>query len=117
MSAERRAGRLLPALLLISVLAVTVAVAVDAPHLLRSLLACWFLLACPGLALAPLLRLGSSLGTWTVAIATSVALDTVVAGAMLYTGTWSPGLAFLVLSAITVLGASAQLSGAREENC
>jgi hypothetical protein len=97
-----------------SVLVLTAAIVVGAPPVLRSLLACWFLLACPGLALVPLLRLGSFLGTWTVAIATSVALDTVVVGAMLYAGAWSPAIAFLVLAAITVGGAFAQLIGSRE---
>jgi uncharacterized membrane protein len=102
--------RTLPTLLLASVLALGAVLIADGDSALRTLLAVWFLLACPGLALAPLIGLNDALGTATVAIALSIALDTIVAGALLYVGVWSPGAAFMILATITLAGAARQVT-------
>jgi len=54
-------ARALPAVLLSSVLALGAVLIAGAESPLRTLLAVWFLLACPGLALAPLVRLSDAL--------------------------------------------------------
>jgi len=46
----------------------------------------------------------------TVAIALSIALDTIVAAALLYAGVWSPVAAFMILATITLAGAARQLA-------
>jgi len=103
-------ARALPAVLLSSVLALGAVLIAGAESPLRTLLAVWFLLVCPGLALAPLVRLSDALGTATVAIALSIALDMIVAAALLYAGVWSPVAAFMILATITLAGAARQLA-------
>jgi uncharacterized membrane protein len=102
--------RTLPTVLLSSVLALGAVLIVGGESPLRTLLAVWFLLACPGLALAPLVRLSDALSTATIAIALSIALDTIVAAALLYAGVWSPVAAFVILATITLAGAARQLT-------
>ena len=102
--------RALPTLLLSSVLALGAVLISGGDSALRTLLAVWFLLACPGLALAPLIGLNDVLGTATVAIALSIALDTIVTAALLYAGIWSPGAAFMILATFTLAGAARQLT-------
>lgn len=100
----------LPLLLFASVAALGVALVAGGGSWPRTMLAIWFLLACPGLALAPLVRLHDALGTVTVAIALSIAIDTIVASALLYCGAWSPAAAYAILAAITIGGAARQLA-------
>jgi len=75
----------------------------------RTLAVTCFLLAGPGLGLAPLIGLRDTLGTLTVAIALSIGLDTIVAGGLLYAGAWSPTTAFAILACITLAGVVGQL--------
>ena len=63
-----------------------------------------FLLTCPGLAWARLLKLGDAGDLATVGIAMSVAMTVVVAQAMALAEWWSPGVGYLVLAAITAGG-------------
>lgn len=109
MTALARSHRL-PLLLLASVGALGVALLAGGGSTTRSVLAIWFLLACPGLALAPLMRLHDALGTVTVAITLSIAIDTIVASALVYCGAWSAVATFAILAAVTVAGAARQLA-------
>lgn len=68
-----------------------------------------FLLVGPGLALVHALRLRDRLAELCLAIALSVALDTLVASAFLYAGAWSPDAILGALVALTVAGAGADL--------
>ena len=63
-----------------------------------------FVMACPGLAWARLLKLGDAGDLATVGIAMSVAMTAVVAQAMALAQWWSPGVGYLVLAAITAGG-------------
>ena len=63
-----------------------------------------FLLSCPGLAWARLLKLGDPGDLATVGIAMSVAMTAVVAQAMALARWWSPGTGYLVLAALTAGG-------------
>jgi hypothetical protein len=60
----------------------------------------WFLTCCPGMAVVRLLRL-EQLALWVLAVATSLALDLVVAAVMMYAGLWDPPSAVLCLALIT----------------
>jgi hypothetical protein len=79
----------------------------------RPFVALWFLLLCPGMALVRLLRVGGVAAELTLAVALSLALDTLVAGVMIYTGTWAPGWGLMVLIAISVFGAALQAVSSR----
>ena len=63
-----------------------------------------FVMACPGLAWARLLKLGDAGDLATVGIAMSVAMTAVVAQTMALARWWSPGVGYLVLAAITAGG-------------
>ena len=106
--------RMIPAAVVCaSSVALAVALAADAPAAVRSPLALWFLLACPGLALVPLLRLDGPAGRWALVVALSLAVDLLVTLVMLYAGLWSPAGIFAVLAAISILGGVAQLRPVR----
>lgn len=109
MSAGARATAL-PLLLLAVVLALAGAFAAGWASTPRAVLAVAFLLACPGLAIAPLIGLAGVPATLTVAVVLSISLDTIVAAALLYAGAWSPATAFAILASVTVAGAAAQIA-------
>ncbi len=111
MTGVRRA-RVLPAVLLASVLVLGLVLVAGGASPLRTLLVVWFLLACPGLALAPLIGLNDAIGTATVAITLSIAIDIIVVGMLLYAGAWSPVAGYLMLAAVTIAGAAGQLAAA-----
>jgi hypothetical protein len=100
--------RVLPALVLVSVVVFAASVAAGIGTPLRPLVASWFLLACPGLALAPLIARDPA-ALWTLAISLSVAIEIILGLALLYTGLWSPTALAAVVAAISVGGATMQL--------
>ncbi len=69
----------------------------------------WFVLVCPGMALVHVLRLRDPVAELSLAVALSLALDTLVASAFLYAGRWSPDGTLTVLIAIAAVGAGADL--------
>lgn len=75
----------------------------------RPALSLWFLLICPGMAFVRLLRLNDAIAQLTLAVALSLALDTIVAVAMLYAGLWSPKGILSVVIALSLLGAALQI--------
>ncbi len=76
---------------------------------IRPVIAFWFLLVCPGMAFVRLLRIRETLTELMLAVALSLAIDTLVAEAILYAEIWSSRLALLVLIGISVIGAALQL--------
>jgi hypothetical protein len=84
-----------------AVVGLSVAAGIHSP--VRSVAALWFLLVCPGLAIVRLLRLRDVWAVATLAVAVSIGCDTIVAEAMLYTHTWSPGAALVTLMSISGL--------------
>ncbi|MBV8087880.1 MAG: hypothetical protein JO247_23975 [Chloroflexi bacterium] len=68
-------------------------------------MALWFILVCPGMALVRCMKLDNPLAEWALAIGLSIAVETVVAGVLVYGAMWSAGTALVVLSLITVAGA------------
>ncbi len=75
---------------------------IDSPF--RFWLTGWFIIVCPGMAWARLLRLRESYFEWTLAIALSLALAAIVSGVMLYAKVWSPQWGVAVLIGISVVG-------------
>jgi len=80
---------------------------------LRPIAILGFLAVCPGMAIIRLLQLEDVLTELTLAVALSIALDSLVAGTMLYVGWWSPSWALGLLLGVSVLGAACQLRPAR----
>jgi hypothetical protein len=75
----------------------------------QSVLVFWFVLVCPGMAFIGLIRPASLLFQLTLSIAVSCALAVVVAQALLFTRAWSPMTGLIVLVALTMVGAGADL--------
>lgn len=98
-----------PAVIVLSALGAGVAVygALGAP--LRPLFTLWFILVCPGMAFIRLLRLRTPVAEWTLAIALSLALDTIVTMILLYSGAASAEGALIVLIAISLAGVGLQV--------
>jgi len=102
-----------PLTILASAAAAGAAMAFAAPgNPVRLVAGFWFLLVCPGMALVRLFGFEEPVAEWTLAVALSLALDTIVAGAMLYAGLWSPSITLLTLIGICVAGAVLQIAGA-----
>jgi len=76
---------------------------------LRPVIAFWFLLVCPGMALVALLRLEDRLAEVLLAIGLSIGLDLIVAGTLVYAGAYSAEASLAVLSCISVGAAVLQL--------
>lgn len=68
-----------------------------------------FLLICPGMAIAPLLRLNEPAIELMIGIALSFTIDSFIAGILLYTGHWSIIHILTLLLGLSLAGAILQL--------
>ncbi len=91
-------------IILVSTIAVVVVTVIGAPEAIRGPVTVWFLVTCPGMALARLLGLRQPLIELMVGLALSLALTGLVASVFLYSGAWSPVWSLVVLVAITIGG-------------
>jgi hypothetical protein len=73
----------------------------------------WFLLLCPGLAWVPLLGFADRTMQLALAVGLSIALDTLVATAMLYAGQWSPAGTLWLLIIPSLVGTGLQMARLR----
>lgn len=93
-----------PMILLLSTLAVCLAAFLDWQSPLRLIIALWFMVVCPGMALVRVFGLRLPVSSWTLAIAFSLAIDSTVGIALLYSGNWSWQTGLIILGSITVAG-------------
>ena len=77
---------------------------------LRPVIVFWFLFICPGMVVIRFLRLKEPVVEWTLAIALSCAIDTLVASIQLYAGKWSPAGTLTLLIILCLCGAIVQLA-------
>jgi hypothetical protein len=98
-----------PAIIILSGVGAGVVALGNVESPIRPLIALWFLFVCPGMAFVRLLRLGEGLSEWPLAIALSLALDVIVAAAMLYAGAWSPRWGLVALICLSFSGAILQI--------
>ncbi len=98
-----------PVLIILSALGAGLMTFGDTVSTMRRALVLWFLFICPGMAFVRLLRLNDGIAQLTLAIALSLALDTIVAGSMLYAGVWSPKGILSIVIALSLLGAALQI--------
>jgi|GEM_PF-6835257 len=75
----------------------------------RPLVVFGFLAVCPGMALIGLTHIESASQRLLLAVALSIALDTVVAGALLYAGEWSATRGLVILISISLGGSVLQV--------
>jgi hypothetical protein len=75
----------------------------------RPLLVVPFLLICPGMALVRRFRLAEWWLEFLLAIGVSVAVDTLLATAMVYAGVWSPRLLLAVLVWLSLIAGIEEL--------
>lgn len=87
-----------------STIAVVVVTVTGAPEAIRGPITVWFLVTCPGMAIARLLGLGQPLVELMVGLALSLALTGLVASIFLYAGAWSPVWSLAVLVVIAIAG-------------
>jgi len=81
----------------------------DVTNPLRPIVALWFLLICPGMAFVQLLDYRDTLYEFVLAVSLSLALDLIIASALLYSGLWSPELILSILIALSFIGVLCQL--------
>jgi hypothetical protein len=104
-----RLSCLWPVTIIVSALAVGYMMFGDITSPLRPLMAFWFLVICPGMALVRLLRISDLMIELTLAVALSFALDAIVASVMVYAGAWSPEWGLAMLLVVSLGGATVQL--------
>lgn len=71
----------------------------------QPLLVFWFLLVCPGMAFVRLFNLWDPVSEWGLAVALSLAIDSIIAMLMIYTGRWNPLGGLLIVLIIAIIGA------------
>jgi hypothetical protein len=98
-----------PIIIIASTIGVSLVTFGDVKSPIRPLIVMWFLFICPGMAFVRLLQLKEGFAEWTLAIALSFAMDTIVAGGMLYAGAWSPKWSLIVLVFLSLAGAMLQI--------
>jgi hypothetical protein len=111
--ARRWSPWLWPATILLSAAGIAVIFFAGVAAPARPFITLWFLLLCPGMALVRLLRVEGIATQLTLAIALSLVLDSLVAGVMVYTGTWAPAAGLIILIVISVFGSLLQAVSAR----
>ncbi len=114
-SAGDPARWLWPAAIVLSTVGAIVAADAGIAPSFRPAIVLGFLLVCPGMAFVRLLRLGTWVAEWTLAVALSLTLDTLVAMAMVYFTVWSPTLGLTILAGLSVAGSLLQLAWALDQ--
>lgn len=105
-----RSAWLWPIVITLSALSAGLLVFADIQSPLRAPVIWWFLFVCPGMAFVRALRFEDRIAAWSLAIALSLTLDALVAGALLYAGRWSPPIGLAVLIGLSLIGVVLQLS-------
>ncbi len=96
-------------IIILSAVAVALAIVVNAGSPIRPLLVFWFLLVCPGIAFVQLMHIEGRLVELVLAIALSIALDTLVAEIMALNRLWSYRGGLFVLICLSLFGAALQI--------
>lgn len=98
-----------PLIIAVSSLGTAIVTFGDVESPVRPLIAFWFLLICPGMAIVPFLGIREGISQLTLAIALSLALDALVSISLLYAGLWSPDIMLAVLISVSLTGAALQI--------
>lgn len=110
----RRSAWLWPAVIISSSIVVGILTFADIESPLRPVISLWFLFFCPGMAIVRLVGVDEMGVELTLAVAVSLALDSLVALVMLYAGWWSPKGSLGVLIGVSFAGAGLQIIRSRQ---
>ena len=77
---------------------------------LRTAVTVWFFLVCPGMPYILSLRLNDTIMEWTLAVALSLAIDTIVSMTILFAGIWDFRLGMIITTAIAWVGVGLHLA-------
>jgi hypothetical protein len=102
-----------PAIIIFSAVVAMLVVVSNIGSPLQPAIVFWFLLVCPGMAVTRLLRIKDGVAEMTIAVALSIALDAIVAEAMVLTAKWSPNWGLAVLAGLSIAGAAVQIAAVR----
>jgi hypothetical protein len=91
-----------PGLIVASAVAAVVVVLTGWDHPLRAILVLWFLCVIPGLAVLHPLELPDPVTGLALVVPLSLAIDALVAGALVYAGLWSPHLATMIVAVLSM---------------
>jgi hypothetical protein len=91
-----------PPVIGVSAVVAAIVVYADVDVAARPVLVLWFMLVCPGMAVVRLLRLTDPMTELAIAVALSLALNTILAGALLYAGSADFDVTFGLLLAVTL---------------
>ncbi len=105
MNASQRLANLWLLIIAVSTAAAMAATVVSNGTALTTVPLLWFLAVCPGLPYAQLLRLDDPVQRWIIAIGLSVAIDAVVAEALLFTDSYTAPRTIVVLGVVACAGA------------
>ena len=105
----KRLPWLWPAIIVLSTVATCLVTFVITDIAVRPFIVLWFLFVCPGMALVRFFRLEELVVEWILALALSFAIDAIVAGILLYAGSWSPTATLGILMGISLGGAILQI--------
>ena len=100
---------LYPMMIMLSIVAASLATFVFSDIVVRPVLIMWFLFVCPGMTVVRFLSLNEVVVEWLLALALSIAIDAFIAGILLYVGWWSPIHIFIVLISFCLIGEIMQL--------
>jgi hypothetical protein len=100
-----------PAIIGAGTVAACVAAALGGSSPAQSLAVVAFLLVCPGMAVVRWIGVGDVWSQLSLGLALSVAIDTLVAGAMALVGLWSPAAILVILAVVSLAGAAQELRG------
>jgi len=98
-----------PLLILLSVGAVDIVMLVSPHSVVYHTVLFWFLCVCPGLVLVRFLHIQDMALLWSLALALSLSLDSIIASIQLYVHLWSPVMTLTVLIYFCCVGSLFQL--------
>jgi len=109
----RRRDAAVPAALVLLACASLVLVVAGTEGLARALVVGVFVAVAPGWAILEALGLARGWAGVAIAIALSLSLATIIPGALLYAGAWSPVAALAILAGLTVAASTARVARGR----
>jgi UDP-N-acetylmuramyl pentapeptide phosphotransferase/UDP-N-acetylglucosamine-1-phosphate transferase len=102
-------SKLWPTIIIVTVVVLGVLVFGNITSPIRTALALWFLVVCPGMALVGLLRLNDPWAEVALGTTLSLSLDVLLSLCLVYSGFWSPNLGLVILMVISLVGVALQL--------
>ena len=86
-----------------------IAISLNLQSPIREILAFWFLLVCPGMAFIRLFNFREIIVEWTLAIALSITINTLISEILVLNHIWSIGLATFLVAAFCITGSILQI--------